>query len=112
MLRLLLPTLLCCATALQLSARPATHLAALRPQAAAHVSACAVQEVEREKFTCSFEIPAKGITEYGTCNMEFKPILVESELVVVKYDLPFGLSAEPRGRVVAVTKDGSGGEKV
>lgn len=66
----------------------------------------------RQPFTCSFEIPKKGISEYGTCNMNFKPLLVESEMVFVKYELPFGLNAEPRGRVVAVTKDGEGGEKV
>lgn len=74
-------------------------------------SATGVIPTVREPFSCSFEIPKKGIAEYGTCNMNFKPILTESELVVVKYDLPFGLSAEPRGRVVAVTKDGEGGEK-
>ena len=45
--------------------------------------------------------------------MKFKPLLAtESELVVVRYDLPFGLAAEPKGRVVVVTKDGPGGEKV
>ena len=66
---------------------------------------------DREPFSCSFEIPKKGISEYGTVNMNFKPVLTNSELVMVTYDLPFGLSAEPRGRVVAVTKDGAGGEK-
>lgn len=66
---------------------------------------------DRPDFTCSFEIPKKGIAEYGTCNMKFKPLLVESELVVVRYNLPFGLNAEPRGRVVAVTKAGEGGEQ-
>ena len=61
----------------------------------------------RENFACSFEIPKKGISEYGTVNMNFKPLLATaSELVVVRYELPFGLSAEPRGRVVVVTKDG------
>lgn len=66
----------------------------------------------RPKFSCSFEIPKKGIAEYGTAEMSFQPLLVESELVVVRYALPFGLNAEPRGRVVAVTKDGPGGEQV
>ena len=62
----------------------------------------------RENFACSFEIPKKGISEYGTVNMNFKPLLAtKSELVVVRYDLPFGLSAEPKGRVVVVTKDGA-----
>ena len=62
----------------------------------------------RENFACSFEIPKKGISEYGTVNMNFKPLLAtKSELVVVRYDLPFGLSAEPKRRVVVVTQDGA-----
>merc|ERR1711924_368302 len=73
-----------------------------------------VVESNRQNFACSFEIPKKGISEYGTVNMNFKPPLATpSELVVVRYDLPFGLSAEPNGRVVSVTKDGKeGAEKV
>lgn len=71
-----------------------------------------VSPKNRPPFACSFEIPAKGIAEYGTVNMKFKPLLTDSELVQVTYSLPFGLSAEPKGRVVSVTKDGEGGEKV
>ena len=71
-----------------------------------------VEPKKRDPFVCSFEIPAKGIAEYGTVNMKFRPVLTDSELVYVTYKLPFGLSAEPRGRVVSVTKDGEGGEKV
>jgi hypothetical protein len=71
-----------------------------------------VQPKNRPPFACSFEIPAKGIAEYGTVNMKFKPLLTDSELVQVTYSLPFGLSAEPKGRVVSVTADGEGGEKV
>ena len=71
-----------------------------------------VDPKKRDPFTCSFEIPAKGIAEYGTVNMKFRPVLTDSELVYVTYKLPFGLSAEPRGRVVSVTADGEGGEKV
>ena len=72
-----------------------------------------VVESNRPDFQCSFEIPKKGIAEYGECQMKFKPLLATgSECVVVRYDLPFGLAAEPRGRVVVVTKDGPGGEKV
>jgi len=67
----------------------------------------------RADFVTSFEIPKKGIAEYGMCEMKFKPLLAtDSELVVIRYDLPFGLNVEPRGRVVVVTKDGKGGEKV
>ena len=41
----------------------------------------------RPPFVCSFEIPKKGIAEYGTCNMNFKPLLTNSELVMVTYEL-------------------------
>lgn len=71
-----------------------------------------IEVVDRPEFTCSFEMPKKSIAEYGTANMKFKPLLVESEVVVVRYQLPFGLNAEPRGRVAVITKDGPGGERV
>lgn len=71
-----------------------------------------IRVVDRPEFTCSFEMPKKSIAEYGTANMKFKPLLVESEALVVRYELPFGLNAEPRGRVAVITKDGPGGEKV
>merc|ERR1719450_169158 len=73
-----------------------------------------VVDTARPNFACSFEIPKKGIAEYGTVNMNFKPLLAtNSELVVVRSALPLELAAEPRGRVVAVTKDGKaeGGER-
>lgn len=67
----------------------------------------------RPNFVCSFELPKKGIAEYGTVNMNFKPLLAtESELVVVRSPLPLNLAAAPNGRVVSVTKDGEGGERV
>merc|ERR1711871_493395 len=87
------------------------RMGALRMDDIPMVKTSTVIPTDRPDFTCSFEIPAKGIAEYGTVNMAFKPVLVESELVVVKYDLPFGLNATPNGRVVSVTEDGTGGEK-
>lgn len=69
----------------------------------------------RPDFEFSFEIPKKGIADVGTAEVKLPPVLENSELVVVRYDLPFGLSAEPdsaSGQVV-VTKDGKAdGEKV
>jgi hypothetical protein len=70
----------------------------------------------RPEFEFSFEIPKKGISDVGTAEVRLPPVLEKSELVIVRYDLPFGLSAEPdtaSGQVV-VTKDGKsdGGEKV
>lgn len=70
---------------------------------------------ERPDFKFSFDIPKKGIADVGTAEVSLPPVLENSEIIVVRYDLPFGLSAEPdnaSGQVL-VTKDGKqGGEKV
>lgn len=69
----------------------------------------------RPDFEFSFEIPKKGIADVGTAEVKLPPLLENSEIVVVRYDLPFGLNAAPdeaSGQVV-VQKDGkAGGEKV
>lgn len=58
-------------------------------------------------FKLKIPMPPKG-----TCDLRFKPLLGESEPVVVKYKVPFGLNVESdRGQAVC-TKDGPGGEKV
>jgi hypothetical protein len=69
----------------------------------------------RADFEFSFEIPKKGIADIGTAEVKLPPILEKSELVVVRYDLPFGLDAAPdeKSGQVVVTKDGKeGGEQV
>mmetsp|Transcript_19237 Transcript_19237/g.24792 ORF Transcript_19237/g.24792 Transcript_19237/m.24792 type:complete len:178 (+) Transcript_19237:93-626(+) len=68
----------------------------------------------RSDFEFSFEIPKKGIADVGTAEVRLPPILEKSEVVVVRYDLPFGLNAEPdkKSGQVVVTKDGKGGEQV
>ena len=69
----------------------------------------------REDFEFSFEVPKKGIADIGTAEVKLAPILEKSELVVVRYDLPFGLNAEPdkKSGQVVVTKGGKeGGEQV
>lgn len=74
----------------------------------------AVYETARPDFEFSFEIPKKGIADVGTAEVKLPPLLENSNIVVVRYTLPFGLNAAPdeaSGQVV-VTKDGSGGEKV
>lgn len=76
-------------------------------------SSTAIYEARRE-FEFSFEIPKKGIADVGTAEVRLPPLLEKSEVIVVRYDLPFGLNAAPdeaSGQVV-VTEDGSGGEKV
>ena len=46
-------------------------------------------------------------------NLKLKPILsVPSEIVVVRYKLPFGLDVVPKNNLAVCTKDGAGGEKV
>jgi hypothetical protein len=69
----------------------------------------------RDDFEFSFEIPKKGIADVGTAEVKLPPVLEKSDLVVVRYDLPFGLDASPdkKSGQVVVTKDGKeGGEKV
>ena len=82
-------------------------------------SSTAVYSTDRPNFDFSFEIPKKGIADVGTAEVTLPPLLESSDVVVVRYALPFGLSAEPdkgnnsSGQVqVVVTKDGEGGEKV
>jgi hypothetical protein len=68
----------------------------------------------RPDFEFSFEIPKKGIADVGTAEVKLPPLLENSEIIVVRYDLPFGLNAAPdeaSGHVL-VTQDGSGGEQV
>lgn len=73
----------------------------------------------RPEFAFSFEIPKKGIADVGTAEVKLPPVLDNSEVVVVRYELPFGLNAEPQqtstaGTQIVVTKDGKadGGERV
>jgi hypothetical protein len=77
-------------------------------------STTAIYDNARPDFEFSFEIPKKGIADVGTAEVRLPPLLEKSEIIVVRYDLPFGLNAAPdkaSGQVV-VTEDGSGGEKV
>ena len=46
-------------------------------------------------------------------NMKFKSILTgPSEIIQVRYKLPFGLDVAPKDNLAVCTKDGPGGEKV
>lgn len=47
------------------------------------------------------------------CNIKVDPILdVPSEIIEVRYKVPFGLNVEPQKNLAVCTKDGAGGEKV
>ncbi|GMH48554.1 hypothetical protein TrVE_jg5749 [Triparma verrucosa] len=69
----------------------------------------------RDDFSFSFEVPKKGIADIGTAEVNLPPLLDSSEVIIVRYDLPFGLSAEPspeqNGEIV-VTKDGQPGKEI
>jgi len=72
-------------------------------------------ESGRPDFEFSFEIPKKGIADVGTAEVKLPPILENSEIVIVRYDLPFGLNAAPdeaSGQVVVQQDGKGGGEKV
>lgn len=46
-------------------------------------------------------------------NLKIEPVLdVPSEIVEVRYKVPFGLDVAPQNNLAVCTKDGSGGEKV
>ncbi|KAL7542711.1 hypothetical protein ACHAXR_013019 [Thalassiosira sp. AJA248-18] len=82
-------------------------------QEEAEETASEPKPTSRPDFEFSFEVPKKGIADIGTAEVKLPPLLENSELVVVRYDLPFGLSAEPKDGQVVVTKDGKAeGEKV
>ncbi len=47
----------------------------------------------------------------GKAQLRFKPLLPESEAVLVRYNLPFGLNVEQQGGRAVCTKEGTGGER-
>lgn len=59
-----------------------------------------------------FELKIPMPSNKGTANLRFKARLPESEVVVVRYALPFGLDVAPQDGLAVCTKDGEGGEKV
>jgi hypothetical protein len=70
---------------------------------------------DRPDFEFSFEIPKKGIADVGTAEVKLPPLLENSEIVIVRYDLPFGLNAAPdeaSGQVVVQADGKVDGEKV
>ena len=70
---------------------------------------------DRPDFEFSFEIPKKGIADVGTANVKLPPLLPNSEIVIVRYELPFGLNAAPdeaSGQVVVQADGKVDGEKV
>jgi|AntRauTorckE5430_2_1112549.scaffolds.fasta_scaffold16486_2 hypothetical protein len=96
-----------------------TRIGTNSPSLLSTSSTAIYSSTDRPNFDFSFEIPKKGIADVGTAEVALPPLLETSDVVVVRYALPFGLNAEPdkgnnsSGQVqVVVTKDGEGGEKV
>lgn len=89
-------------------------LNSLTTRATKQESITAIYDTGRPDFEFSFAVPKKGIADVGTAEVKLPPLLEKSEIIIVRYDLPFGLNAAPddaSGQVV-VTQDGTGGEKV
>jgi len=62
-------------------------------------------------FELSVDMPPAG--SGLVAKLRFKPILsVPSEIIVVRYTIPFGLDVVPKDGMAICTKDGKGGEKV
>ena len=60
-----------------------------------------VHAVERTPF--ELEVP---LGSDSRAQLKFKPLLDNSEVLVVKYPIPFGLSVEPKDGNAVVTADG------
>ena len=81
----------------------AASTAFVAPRAAAPRTFVPRMAAAREKFWVEFEIPKKGISEYGTCQAKLAPLLEESACVTIELKLPLGLNAEPQDGQVVVS---------
>mmetsp|Transcript_8824 Transcript_8824/g.15981 ORF Transcript_8824/g.15981 Transcript_8824/m.15981 type:complete len:183 (+) Transcript_8824:125-673(+) len=64
-----------------------------------------------EPFEVVLKMPPTGSDIQA--KLKFEPVLDEpSEIVEVRYKIPFGLNVEPKNNLALCTKDGEGGEKV
>eukprot|EP00980_Cylindrotheca_fusiformis_P031613 scaffold26688_cov137-Cylindrotheca_fusiformis.AAC.2 len=71
----------------------------------------ALSESSTTSFDVEVDMPPSGSNLKATLKIE--PILdVPSEIVEVRYKVPFELSVEPKKNLAVCTKDGEGGEKV
>lgn len=64
-----------------------------------------------DTVTLTVDMPPTGSKR--TARMNIEPVLtVPSEIVEVRYEVPFGLNVEPKDNLAVCTQDGPGGEKV
>eukprot|EP00535_Pseudo-nitzschia_heimii_P007877 CAMPEP_0197176058 /NCGR_PEP_ID=MMETSP1423-20130617/2106_1 /TAXON_ID=476441 /ORGANISM="Pseudo-nitzschia heimii, Strain UNC1101" /LENGTH=182 /DNA_ID=CAMNT_0042625355 /DNA_START=101 /DNA_END=649 /DNA_ORIENTATION=- len=96
-------------------------LASLVSAAAAfvvHPSATTLQRstrlfAQQEDQLLETELSMPPTTSNTVARLRFPPVFTEpSEIVEVRYKLPFGLSVEAQNNLAMCTKDGPGGEKV
>ncbi|CAJ1936325.1 unnamed protein product [Cylindrotheca closterium] len=67
--------------------------------------------LQMAKFEIEVDMPPSDSNMRAS--LKFDPILdVPSEIVEVRYQVPFGLNVEPQKNLAVCTKDGEGGEKV
>lgn len=96
-------------------------IAALLPAVSAFVANPSINVAARASSTSladaaapvelTIDMPPSGSNLQA--NLKIPPLLsVPSEIIQVRYKLPFGLDVEPKNNLAVVTKDGPGGEKV
>ena len=80
------------------------------PQSTHRTTTASLHMAEDSPFELMVELPGgKGLS----AQMKLQPVLdVPSEIVEVRYSLPFGLNVEPKNGLAVCTADGAGGEKV
>jgi hypothetical protein len=70
-----------------------------------------VAAAAKDAFEVTVQMPPTGSDLQAS--MRIEPILsVPSEIIEVRYKVPFGLNVEPKKGLAVVTADGEGGEKV
>ena len=68
---------------------------------------------EDDKDLLEIELSMPPTNSNVVARLRFPPVFPgKSEIVEVRYKLPFGLSVEPQNNLAMCTKDGPGGEKV
>ena len=66
-------------------------------------SSSTLHAANAEPFTVTVDLPGEGLA----ANMKFPPVLdVPSEIVEVRYAVPFGLDVAPKEGLAVCTKDG------
>lgn len=64
-----------------------------------------------DSFEVLLKMPPSGSDIQA--QLKFEPVLNEpSEIVEIRYKIPFGLNVEPKNNLALCTKDGDGGERV